>query len=89
MGRKCTCGHDAIVLCPSDIDVMRLFGIRFKCASASAVGRLGRTCFRKVTEKRDYLKHRKHASWLYLARLAALKEFAFMKASQIHPTGGH
>lgn len=34
---------------------------------------LGRVCFRKVKDKRDYLLHRKSASWLYLARLAALR----------------
>ncbi|XP_012937102.1 serine/threonine-protein kinase RIO2 isoform X2 [Aplysia californica] len=42
--------------------------------------RLGRTCFRQIKNKRDYLKYRKSASWLYLGRLAAAKEFAFMKA---------
>lgn len=42
--------------------------------------RLGRTSFRKLKEKRDYLGHRKGASWLYLSRLAAMKEYAFMKA---------
>jgi len=40
---------------------------------------LGRTSFRKLREKRDYHKNRKRISWLYLARLAAVKEFAFMK----------
>ncbi len=42
-------------------------------------GRLGRTSFRAVKNTRDYLLHRKNASWLYLSRLAATKEFAFMK----------
>jgi RIO kinase 2 len=42
--------------------------------------RLGRTSFRTVKAKRDYLKHRKSASWLYLSRLATLKEFSFMTA---------
>uniref|UniRef100_A0A6P7FE78 Serine/threonine-protein kinase RIO2 n=1 Tax=Diabrotica virgifera virgifera TaxID=50390 RepID=A0A6P7FE78_DIAVI len=42
--------------------------------------RLGRICFRKVTEKRDYHKHRKSASWLYLSRISATKEFAYLKA---------
>ncbi|CAG9853744.1 unnamed protein product [Phyllotreta striolata] len=42
--------------------------------------RLGRICFRKVTEKRDYHKHRKSVSWLYLSRISATKEFAYMKA---------
>lgn len=42
--------------------------------------RLGRTSFRAVKSKRDYVKRGNHFSWLYLSRLAALKEFAFMKA---------
>lgn len=41
--------------------------------------RLGRVSFRAVKSKRDYLKHRTSYSWLYLSRLAAIKEFAFMK----------
>lgn len=42
--------------------------------------RLGRTSFRQIKNKRDYHKHRQKASWLYLSRLAAMKEFAYMKA---------
>ncbi|XP_072038733.1 uncharacterized protein [Amphiura filiformis] len=46
--------------------------------------RLGRTSFRKLKEKRDYLGKRHSASWLYLSRLSAMKEFAFMKALYDH-----
>jgi RIO-like serine/threonine protein kinase len=46
--------------------------------------RLGRTSFRAVKSKRDYLGRRSSFSWLYLSRLAALKEFAFMKALADH-----
>eukprot|EP00210_Caulerpa_lentillifera_P002042 g1957.t1 len=42
--------------------------------------RLGRISFRAVKTKRDYLRHRRNFNWLYLSRLAALGEFAFMKA---------
>ncbi|XP_074851392.1 serine/threonine-protein kinase RIO2 isoform X2 [Carettochelys insculpta] len=42
--------------------------------------RLGRTSFRNLKNKRDYHKHRHKMSWIYLSRLAAMKEFAFMKA---------
>lgn len=42
--------------------------------------RLGRTCFRNIKDKRDYHKHRRAASWLYLSRISATKEFAYMKA---------
>uniref|UniRef100_A0A1J3JAW7 Serine/threonine-protein kinase RIO2 n=1 Tax=Noccaea caerulescens TaxID=107243 RepID=A0A1J3JAW7_NOCCA len=51
---------------------------------AMKLHRLGRTSFRAVKSKRDYLRHRTSFSWLYLSRLAALKEFAFMKALQEH-----
>ncbi|CAI9740136.1 serine/threonine-protein kinase RIO2 [Octopus vulgaris] len=47
--------------------------------------RLGRTSFRQLKNKRDYHKHRKSASWLYLSRIAAMKEFAYMKA--LHTRG--
>lgn len=42
--------------------------------------RLGRVSFRSIKNNRDYLQHRTHASWMYMARLAAAKEFAYMKA---------
>ncbi|XP_072289247.1 serine/threonine-protein kinase RIO2 [Eucyclogobius newberryi] len=41
--------------------------------------RLGRTSFRNLKNKRDYHKHR-NMSWLYLSRVSAMKEFAYMKA---------
>lgn len=42
--------------------------------------RLGRISFRSIKSNRDYMKHRTHGSWMYMARLAAVKEFAYMKA---------
>ncbi|KAL8137657.1 hypothetical protein V2J09_003658 [Rumex salicifolius] len=51
---------------------------------AMKLHRLGRVSFRAVKSKRDYLKHRSSFNWLYLSRLAALKEFAFMKALEEH-----
>lgn len=42
--------------------------------------RLGRVCFRNVKEKRDYHGKRKSISWLYLSRISATREFAYMKA---------
>ena len=41
--------------------------------------RLGRNSFRQLKNKRDYLGKRKNASWLYMSRLSAMKEFAYMK----------
>lgn len=51
---------------------------------AMKLHRLGRVSFRAVKSKRDYLRHRRSYNWLYLSRLAALKEFAFMKALEEH-----
>ena len=46
------------------------------------IHRLGRISFRSVKTNRDYLKNRQSGSWLYLSRLSAMKEYAFMKALQ-------
>ncbi|XP_039119242.1 serine/threonine-protein kinase rio2 isoform X2 [Dioscorea cayenensis subsp. rotundata] len=51
---------------------------------AMKLHRLGRVSFRAVKAKRDYLLHRNSYNWLYLSRLAALKEYAFMKALGEH-----
>ncbi|XP_075146791.1 RIO kinase 2 [Haematobia irritans] len=42
--------------------------------------RLGRTCFRNIKAKRDYHGRRHKASWLYLSRISATREFAYMTA---------
>ena len=52
---------------------------------ALKIHRLGRTSFRTVKNNRDYLVGRKSASWLYLSRLAAQREYTFMKA--LHENG--
>ncbi|KAI0853015.1 RIO1-domain-containing protein [Daldinia vernicosa] len=44
------------------------------------IHRLGRISFRTVKSNRDYLRKRQGGSWMYLSRLAAEKEFAFMRA---------
>ena len=43
------------------------------------IHRLGRISFRTVKANRDYMGKRKSASWMYMSRLAAQKEWAFMK----------
>mmetsp|Transcript_23786 Transcript_23786/g.24001 ORF Transcript_23786/g.24001 Transcript_23786/m.24001 type:complete len:514 (+) Transcript_23786:191-1732(+) len=48
------------------------------------IHRLGRTSFRAVRRQRDYMNNKSKASWLYMSRLAATKEFAFMKALHAH-----
>ncbi|GJJ77288.1 RIO kinase 2 [Entomortierella parvispora] len=49
------------------------------------IQRLGRVSFRTIKSKRDYLKNRKSASWMYMSCLAAKKEYAFMKV--LHENG--
>ncbi|RWS24517.1 serine/threonine-protein kinase RIO2-like protein [Leptotrombidium deliense] len=45
------------------------------------IHRLGRVCFRRVNDKRDYQKNgNKVHSFLYLSRLAAKREFSFLEA---------
>ncbi|KAF9069106.1 RIO1 family-domain-containing protein [Rhodocollybia butyracea] len=46
--------------------------------------RLGRISFRTIKQNRDYLGKRKSASWMYMSRLAAQKEWAFMKILHEH-----
>ncbi|KAF9481363.1 atypical/RIO/RIO2 protein kinase [Pholiota conissans] len=46
--------------------------------------RLGRVSFRAIKQKRDYLGKRKSASWMYMSRLSAEKEWAFMKILSEH-----
>ncbi|KAK4052655.1 Serine/threonine-protein kinase rio2 [Microbotryomycetes sp. JL201] len=45
---------------------------------------LGRVSFRTIKSKRDYLRKGQSASWMYMSRLAAMKEFAFMKILHEH-----
>ncbi|KAI0117761.1 Rio2, N-terminal-domain-containing protein [Nemania sp. FL0031] len=43
------------------------------------IHRLGRISFRTVKANRDYLRRRQGGSWMYLSRLAAEREYAFMR----------
>ncbi|KAI1436630.1 atypical/RIO/RIO2 protein kinase [Xylaria sp. CBS 124048] len=43
------------------------------------IHRLGRISFRTVKANRDYLRRRHGGSWMYLSRLAAEREYAFMR----------
>ncbi|KAJ1955310.1 Serine/threonine-protein kinase rio2, partial [Linderina pennispora] len=48
------------------------------------VHRLGRQSFRNVKNKRDYFRQDQSPSWMYMSRLSAMKEFAFMKVLYEH-----
>lgn len=42
------------------------------------IHRLGRVSFKAVKNTRDYLKNKSSNNWMYISRLAALKEYAYM-----------
>jgi len=44
--------------------------------------RLGRTSFRETRKKRSYVANRRHLTWYYQSRLAAEKEYDFLKIAQ-------
>ncbi|GMT28727.1 hypothetical protein PFISCL1PPCAC_20024 [Pristionchus fissidentatus] len=71
VGNQIGVGKESDVYVGGDVDLNDLV-LKFH--------RLGRTSFRRIKEKRDYHQKRKNASWLYLSRLAAQKEFAFLSA---------
>lgn len=71
VGRKIGVGKESDVYEVIDGDGRRM---------ALKLHRLGRTSFRDVKSKRDYLGKRTQYNWLYLSRLAALKEHQFMVA---------
>lgn len=48
------------------------------------LARLGRISFRSIKTKRDYLVNRKSASWLYMSRLAAYREYSYMQTLHSH-----
>jgi len=48
------------------------------------LARLGRTSFRAIKNKRDYLQNRTQYNWLYLSRLSSVKEYSFMKVLHEH-----
>ena len=74
VGLKIGMGKESdIYLCTTDDPERPTVIIKF--------ARLGRTSFRNVKATRDYLKKGQIVnSWLYMSRIASLKEFAFMKA---------
>ncbi|KAJ2006237.1 Serine/threonine-protein kinase rio2 [Coemansia thaxteri] len=47
--------------------------------------RLGRLSFRNVKNKRDYFRPDQSPSWMYMSRLSAMKEYAFMQV--LHSQG--
>ena len=72
VGNQIGVGKESDVFICESPDQQSQYAIKFH--------RLGRVCFRKVTEKREfYTKSRNKTSWIYLSRKAAQREFEFMR----------
>lgn len=72
VGNQIGVGKESDVFICESPDQQTQYAIKFH--------RLGRVCFRKVSEKRDfYTKSRNKTSWLYLSRKAAQREFEFLR----------
>ncbi|KAI1192153.1 Rio2, N-terminal-domain-containing protein [Nemania serpens] len=70
VGNRVGVGKESdILLVADDAGVQRILKVH----------RLGRISFRTVKANRDYLRRRQGGSWMYLSRLAAEREYAFMR----------
>ncbi|XP_076179457.1 RIO kinase 2 isoform X2 [Ptiloglossa arizonensis] len=72
--------YDGYRLTNAGYDYLALKVLAQRGTVASFGNQIGRTCFRNIKGKRDYHQHRKSPSWLYLSRISATREFAYMKA---------
>ncbi|KAI5477943.1 hypothetical protein MNV49_005733 [Pseudohyphozyma bogoriensis] len=75
IGNQIGTGKESDIYVVADVD-----GVQ----SVMKIHRLGRISFRAIKSKRDYLRKGQSASWMYMSRLAAIKEFAFMKVLYDH-----
>lgn len=72
VGNQIGVGKESDVFICESADQQKHYAIKFH--------RLGRVCFRKVSEKRDfYTKSKNKTSWIYLSRKAAQREFEFLR----------
>ncbi|KAF1817176.1 hypothetical protein P152DRAFT_426805 [Eremomyces bilateralis CBS 781.70] len=77
--------HDTIYSVGTRVGVGKESDIYAACTPGGTriilkIHRLGRISFRQVKQTRDYLRGRSAGSWMYMSRLAAVKEHMFMKA---------
>uniref|UniRef100_A0A6G1SL65 Serine/threonine-protein kinase RIO2 n=1 Tax=Aceria tosichella TaxID=561515 RepID=A0A6G1SL65_9ACAR len=72
VGNQIGVGKESDVFICESADQQYQYAIKFH--------RLGRVCFRKVSEKRDfYTKSKNKTSWIYLSRIAAQREYEFLR----------
>jgi RIO kinase 2 len=78
--RGCITGVGRQIGVGKESDIFLVYNEHSGATMALKLQRLGRVSFRAIKQKRDYLKHRRSASWLYMSMLGARKEFAYMTA---------
>jgi len=72
VGNQIGVGKESDVFICESPDQQQCYAIKFH--------RLGRVCFRRVSEKRDfYTKSKNKTSWIYLSRKAAQREYEFLR----------
>lgn len=79
LGQLLSLGSHSVFLISLPSPCSLLEDARLSLRSSLADSSLGRISFRAIKSKRDYLGKRASASWMYMSRLSAQKEFAFMK----------
>jgi RIO kinase 2 len=83
-GRETVAGIGRQIGVGKESDIYEVFARDTEHPCVIKIQRLGRTSFRTVKNNRDYIGKRQHYSWLYLSKLAASKEYAFMCALHQH-----
>jgi len=58
-----------------DHDIISKTGLK---VAILKLARLGRTSFRSIKKKRDYVKNKSQYNWLYLSRISATNEYKFL-----------
>jgi len=59
-----------------DHDIISKTGLK---VAILKLARLGRTSFRAIKKKRDYIKGKTQYNWLYLSRISAMNEYKFLE----------
>ncbi|GJN90148.1 hypothetical protein Rhopal_003147-T1 [Rhodotorula paludigena] len=83
-GYRLTYGGYDFLACRTFAKRDTIYSVGNQIGTGKESGELGRMSFRAIKSKRDYLRKGQSASWMYMSRLAAIKEFAFMKVLHDH-----
>lgn len=77
VGTRIGIGKEADVYIATNTETKATYALKFH--------KLGLTSFKTVKSKRAYLEGRRSASWMYISRLSAMREFGYLVA--LHRAG--